>query len=339
MTAGGFAPSDIPPDLPPDLRAALDKVATGVSRKGLAARAAAQSQNYRAGGGSRDIRSRDDALAYAFSRMPATYAAAIAVFNALREVRDLAPRSLIDIGAGPGTAAFAATQAFPSLADIRLVESNTEMRALGTALLAQSERPALRAASYIALPAGAAGAPAADLVTASYVAGEIAPGERATFARMLWRAAAQALVVIEPGTPAGYERVMEVRSLLIAEGAHVAAPCPHDNGCPLTAPDWCHFAQRLPRSRDHLQVKGVEVPFEDEKFSYVALVRTPPGCIDARVLAPPVVTKAAVTTKLCTADGIVHDIAARRDGATYRRAKSWRWGDAVERWDGRDGDA
>jgi ribosomal protein RSM22 (predicted rRNA methylase) len=329
---------NIPPDLAPDLRAALDKIATGVSRKDLATRAAAQSQNYRTGGGSQDIRSRDDALAYAFARMPATYAAAIAVFNALRGVCDLAPRSLLDVGAGPGTAAFAATQAFPSLADIRLIETNAEMQSLGTALLTQSEQPALRAACYGALSVRDADLPAADLVTASYVAGEIAPAERAAFARSLWTASAQALVVIEPGTPAGYQRIMEVRSLLISEGAHVAAPCPHDKTCPLTAPDWCHFAQRLPRSRDHLQVKGVAVPFEDEKFSYVAFVRTPPPRIDARVLAPPVVTKGAVTTKLCTADGIVHDIAARRDGATYRRAKSWRWGDAVERQDEPAGD-
>jgi ribosomal protein RSM22 (predicted rRNA methylase) len=332
-----LASRDLPPDLPPDLRVALDKLATGVSRKDLAARAAAQSQNYRSGGGSQDIRSRDDALAYAFTRMPATYAAAIAVLNALREVCDVAPQSLLDVGAGPGTVVFAAAQAFPSLADIRLIESNAEMRALGLALLAQSEQPALRAASYIALPARNTDLPAADFVTASYVAGEIAPAERTAFARMLWAATAQALVVIEPGTPAGYEHIMEIRSLLIAEGAHVAAPCPHDDACPLAAPDWCHFAQRLPRSRDHLQVKGVAVPFEDEKFSYVVLVRTPPPRIDARVLAPPVVTKGAVTAKLCTADGIIHDIAARRDGAAYRRHKSWRWGDAVERQDERSG--
>jgi ribosomal protein RSM22 (predicted rRNA methylase) len=330
---------DLPPDLPPDLRAALDRLATGVSRKHLAARAAAQSQNYRAGGGSRDIRSRDDALAYAFARMPATFAATVFAFNALREVCDFEPRSLLDVGAGPGTAAFAAAQALPSLADIHLVETNAEMRALGSALLTQSEQPALRAASYGALHGLDAEVPAADLVTACYVVGEIAPGERMAFARMLWRATAQALVVIEPGTPAGYERLMEMRSLLIAEDAHVAAPCPHDKDCPLVAPDWCHFAQRLPRSRDHLQVKGVEVPFEDEKFSYVVLARVPFRRIDARVLAPPVVTKGAVTAKLCTADGIVHDVAARRDGAIYRRHKSWRWGDAVDRRDERPVDA
>jgi ribosomal protein RSM22 (predicted rRNA methylase) len=330
---------DLPPDLPSDLRATLDRLATGVSRKDLAARAAAQSQNYRAGGGSQDIRSRDDALAYAFARMPATYAAAIAVFNALREVCDFAPRSLLDVGAGPSTVAFAAMQAFPSLADIRLVEANAEMRALGAALRAESEQPALRGASYIALPKRDMDVPTADLVTASYVAGEIAPAGRTAFARMLWAATAQALVVIEPGTPAGYARIIEMRSLLIAEGAHVAAPCPHDAACPLTTPDWCHFAQRLPRSRDHLQVKGVAVPFEDEKFSYVALVRIPARRVDARVLAPPVVTKGAVAAKLCTADGIAHDIVARRDAATYRRHKSWRWGEAVNPQDDRSDDA
>ena len=120
--------TDLPPDLPSELRAALDSLATGISRKDLAARAAAQSQNYRAGGGSQAIRSQDDALAYAFTRLPATYAAAIAVFNALREVCDLEPQSLLDIGAGPGTAAFAAAEAFGSLTSIRLVESNAEMR-------------------------------------------------------------------------------------------------------------------------------------------------------------------------------------------------------------------
>jgi ribosomal protein RSM22 (predicted rRNA methylase) len=333
MTSGRVPPFAIPPDLPADVRAALDNLAVGVSRKDLAARAAAQSQNYRTGGGSRDIRTRDDALAYAFARMPATFAAAIAVFNALREVCDLAPRSLLDIGAGPGTAAFAAIQAFPALADIRLVEANPAMRALGNELIAQSQHPALRAASYGALPGRDANGAAADLVTASYVAGEIAPAESTAFASTLWAATAQALVVIEPGTPAGYERIIKLRSLLIAQGAHVAAPCPHDGDCPLSAPDWCHFAKRLPRSRDHLQVKGVAVPFEDEKFSYVVLVRRPPIRIDARVLAPPVVTKSTVTAKLCTADGLVHDVAARRDGATYRRNKSWRWGDAVDRQD------
>jgi ribosomal protein RSM22 (predicted rRNA methylase) len=312
------------------LRAALDRLATGTSRKDLAARAAAQSQNYRAGGGSQAIRSPSDALAYAFTRLPATYAAAIAVFNAVREVCDLEPQSLLDIGAGPGTAAFAAAEAFGTLSDIRLVEANAGMRELGAALMLEASRAALRAASYHGSLATARTAPA-DLVVASYVAGELAPSDLAGFAQALWAATAQALVVIEPGTPAGYGRIMQIRGLLIEAGAHVAAPCPHERDCPLVAPDWCHFAQRLPRSRDHQQVKGAFVPFEDEKFSYVVASRALPRRIDARVLAPPKVTKGAVTSKLCTAEGLVADTAARRDSEAYRRRKSWRWGDGVSR--------
>ena len=93
-----------------------------------------------------------------------------------------------------------------------------------------------------------------------------------------------------------------LRQQLIASGAHVAAPCPHDGACPLAAPDWCHFTQRLPRLRAHMQIKGAELPFEDEKFSYVALTRTPVARRFARVLAQPVVSKVEVSAKLCTAE-------------------------------------
>jgi hypothetical protein len=37
--------------------------------------------------------------------------------------------------------------------------------------------------------------------------------------------------------------------------------------------DWCHFSQRLPRSRDHMLLKDADVPFEDERYSYVVVTR------------------------------------------------------------------
>ncbi len=100
------------------------------------------------------------------------------------------------------------------------------------------------------------------------------PNERA-LAELMWAKTRDTLLVVEPGTPAGYARILALRTQLIASGAHVAAPCPHDDKCPLTAPDWCHFTQRLPRSRAHQQLKGAELAFEDEKFAYVALTRAP----------------------------------------------------------------
>ena len=169
----------------------------------------------------------------------------------------------------------------------------------------------------------------ADLVIASYMIGELADSERRPLAEAMWARTSDTLVIVEPGTPAGYARIMIVREQLIARGAHVAAPCPHDGKCPLTSPDWCHFSQRLPRSQAHKQIKGAELAFEDEKFSYVVLSRAPVATRPARVLAQPVVTKVEVTAKLCTPDGLAIARMPRRDKTAYARARRWRWGDAV----------
>jgi ribosomal protein RSM22 (predicted rRNA methylase) len=78
-----------------------------------------------------------------------------------------------------------------------------------------------------------------------------------------------------------------------------------------------------------MALKGAELPFEDEKFSYVVLTRTPAKRPRGRVLAPPDVGKVAVTAKLCTRDGLVIASAPRRAKADYAAARRWRWGDAV----------
>ena len=195
----------MPGNIPTELQLALERLAAGKPRRELMQRAKAISQSYRSGAPSREtIRSADDALAYAFTRMPATYAATSAVLAAVREAcPDFAPRTLVDAGAGPGSAAFAAAQEFVTLGPSLLIDDNPHLRALGLVLA----------------------------------------------------------------------RIRALRAHLIAQGAHALAPCPHDLPCPIVDPDRCHFAQRLPRSRDHRQVKGAALAFEDEKFSYVALAR------------------------------------------------------------------
>jgi ribosomal protein RSM22 (predicted rRNA methylase) len=172
-------------------------------------------------------------------------------------------------------------------------------------------------------------AQAADFIVASYMIGEIADTKQAELAELLWDRTNDTLLVVEPGTPAGYARIIALRARLVALGAHVAAPCPHDGKCPLQAPDWCHFTQRLPRLRAHKQLKGADLPFEDEKFSYVALTRSPPLQRPARVLAQPVVNKAAISVKICSASGISNAVAPRRDKTSYQRLKKISWGDAV----------
>jgi ribosomal protein RSM22 (predicted rRNA methylase) len=320
-----------PPDLPAELRAALETKLQGLSRTDTAERAALISRTYRDGGNSGAITSAADALAYALARMPATYAAVTASLNALCELRpDFAPKNLLDVGAGPGTASWAAAEAFASLQSFTLFDANAALRALALDLGRDSAR--LCKMTYHRGEAGAAladDAGPADLVVASYMIGEIGDAERSALAELLWSKTRDTLLAVEPGTPAGYARILALRAQLIAAGADVAAPCPHDGTCPLTAPDWCHFTQRLPRLRAHMQIKGAELPFEDEKFSYVALTRTPVARRPARVLAQPVVSKVEVSAKLCGSGGLEIKEVPHRDKTAYARARRWRWGDAV----------
>jgi ribosomal protein RSM22 (predicted rRNA methylase) len=320
------------PDLPAELRAALEAKLNGLSRREAATRAALISKTYRNRGGSGTIRTELDALAYALARMPATYAAITASLNALCEIRpDFAPQDLLDVGAGPGTASWAAAEAFASLKTFALIDANAALRALALDLARGAvrlgdlkyEKGEARAALFEAGPA--------DLVTASYMIGEITERERRPLAEAMWARTRDTLLVVEPGTPAGYARIIALREQLIARGAHVAAPCPHEKNCPLAPPDWCHFSQRLPRSQAHKQIKGAELAFEDEKFSYVALSRAPVATRHpARVLAQPVVTKVEVTAKLCTQDGLAIARVPRRAKADYARARRWRWGETAD---------
>jgi ribosomal protein RSM22 (predicted rRNA methylase) len=316
------------PCLPVDLKAALDAKLEGVSREDMAKRAGLISKTYRQRGNSTAITSQTDALAYALVRMPATYAALSASLNALVALRpDFAPKSLLDVGAGPGTASWATAEAFSSLHRFVLLDNNAALRALALDLAAESAR--LKAITYVRGDAHemVASAEPAELVIASYLIGEIGEAEQRALAERLWTKASDTLLVIEPGTPSGYTRIISVREQLIGCGAHVAAPCPHDGPCPLATPDWCHFTQRLPRLRAHMQAKDVELPFEDEKFSYLVLTRAPLARRFSRVLAQPVASKVEVTAKLCTVDGLEIRKVPRRDRSAYARARRWRWGD------------
>ncbi|HXQ04935.1 MAG TPA: small ribosomal subunit Rsm22 family protein [Bradyrhizobium sp.] len=318
------------PDLPAELKSALDARLQGLSRSEAGERAARISRTYRDGGGSGAIGTEIDALAYALVRMPATYAAVTASLNALGEITpSFAPASLLDVGAGPGTATWAAMEAFSSLRHFTLLDANSALRALALDLRSGSAR--LRDMTYQRGEARTAltDAKAADLVIASYMIGEINDAEGKALAELMWAKTRDTLLVVEPGTPAGYARLIALRAQLIAVGAHVAAPCPHDDRCPLVAPDWCHFTQRLPRSRAHRQLKSAELPYEDEKFAYVALTRAPVARHPARVLAQPDVNKVEVTAKLCTAEGLVIARIPRRAKGDYSAARRWRWGDAV----------
>lgn len=319
--------------LPAFLGAALASKLENVSRAALRGRAQAISDTYRTGGSSSVIRTPDDSLAYALVRMPATYAAVRAALRQTADiVPDFAPRSLLDVGAGPGTASWAAADAWPSLERITLLDSNPRLLDLAQEFRQAPGAPQAGLSAVRGNIVDALGEVSrADVVLASYVLTEIALEAAADTVAALWRLTEKLLVIVEPGTPDGFKRILRYRDVLLAQGAAIVAPCSHEGICPLSTGDrWCHFSARLPRSRDHLLTKSANVPFEDEKFSYLVAGKGF-GDLDRgrRILTTPRVGKAAIALTLCAPQAPADIAIARGDKDAYRAAKRLDWGDAL----------
>ncbi len=327
-------------ELPASLRAGLLAESGAASEERLAQSVGKLIEAYRSGkpASAPILASPVDVAAYAAYRMPATFAA---VRTALEQVRTaypgFSPLSQLDVGGGTGAAAWAAADAFPDLSRITVLDQVAEALELGKRLAARNLPPVdwrrWRAGDPAELPA-------ADLVTISYVLGELPAAAQADLLDRARRAAGL-LLVIEPGTPAGYERVLRARDLLLEHGMTTVAPCPHQHACPLTEVrgDWCHFAARVNRSALHRRLKNAQLGHEDEKFSFVAVAsgpspapeRTAPELLvpDGRVLRHPQFRKGMVTMQLCRAEGTAGPaIVSKKHGDLYRTARDVSWGDA-----------
>lgn len=305
--------------LPHDLRNALERAGDRIGHAAIVEASTRISDAYRAERPPR-LNSPAELWAYAITRTPATYAALVCVFREL----PAAPASLLDLGSGPGASLFAARDVFGEAPRATLVEQNTNWTELAEAI---SLPPA--AWRHVDLRRLEGPLESHDAVLMSYSLNEV--GDSASFlVEQAWGAARRALLILEPGTPAGYRRVLAAREQLLSLGAYILAPCPHSRPCPMTGGNWCHFAVRVERSRLHRLAKGGNLGYEDEKFSYLVAVREPPGAPrHARVVRHPWQEKNLVRLELCTPDGLQTINVARRDGAAHRLARKTSWGD---RW-------
>ena len=316
-------------ELPAGLRRAVDRRAEGADARGMAAIAEGLSARYRAesGAGKRLLTSGAEAVVYSVVRMPATYGAVKSALSAALSRVAQMPRTLLDAGAGTGTASWAA-DALLDLETVTCLEREDAMIEIGRDMMREGSSALQNAAWVKADLASARIGCAADLVIASYVLNELSEPARLSCVERLWGAARGMLLIVEPGTPEGYRQLISARDLLLRKGARVAAPCPHDDPCPLPEGDWCHFSARVARGRLHKRLKDADVPYEDEKYAYMAFVRGDTLPSAPRVLRHPAIEKGRISLTVCAADGI-HALALRKkDGEAYKAARKAEWGDS-----------
>ncbi|MGZ3632747.1 MAG: small ribosomal subunit Rsm22 family protein [Parachlamydiaceae bacterium] len=268
--------------------------------------------------------------AYIVARMPATYSV---IARVLKEIGQRLPHipieSLLDIGAGPGTVMWAAAEAFSGLKEIQLIERDAQLIALGKRLALQA--PVLKTAQWqVRNMEHLSAISPHDLVVLSYSIGELPPAFIPPVVEKCWEFTKQLLVIIEPGTPTGFERIRQIRAQLLSMGAYMAAPCPHALACPMAGGDWCHFSERVERSSLHRRIKQGALGYEDEKYSYLVVAKQPIPCLpDARILRYPLKRSGHVVFSLCTAnEGLKQHTISKRTPELYKETRKLDWGDS-----------
>lgn len=299
--------------LPNDLQEAIDVFLKNTDIQTLEKASLQLSENYRAFKG---LSSYEEHLAYLAARLPATYEV---ILKVLQEIAPLSISSILDMGAGPGTVEWAANEVWknPSLTAI---EYDPVFIELGKKLGSKAEwvEKNLQASSSFTPH---------DLIIFNYSLGELSD---LSLLKKIWPLAGHAVVIVEPGTPKGYDKMLEARQILIDLGGHVWAPCPHSLACPLPEGDWCHFSVRVERRFLHRKAKKAILPYEDEKYSYVIVGKEPSKSAACRLIREPKRRPGHVRLFLCCPDGLEETIVSKKEGAIYKEARKLSWGDTFK---------
>ncbi len=268
-----------------------------------------------------------EAVSYANVRMAATYAALYHVFSDMLfyiKEEDI-PRSMLDVGAGTGSSSWAICELI-NMNDILCLEREDAMMNLGKALMGNDiscdnvkwEKFDISKNKITAKK---------DLVVASYMINELSDEIKDDVICELWNSTNKFLVIVEPGTMMGANNIKRVRKLLLDKGAHIVCPCPCDE-CKIGDDDWCHFTQRISRTKIHKELKDGDVPYEDEKFSYIVLSKVETEKCNLRVMRHPIIEQGKVSITACTKNGI-ENLSYRKKDDDYKIIKKLNCGDAL----------
>ncbi len=292
------------------------------------------------------LRSIEEVYAYIVVRRPATSKSVERVLCHLQELLPhFAPQSLVDIGSGPLTVFQSVLASFEKpLESALFVESHPLFcKVIEDALHALSSPEEKSRYTLVQSDMTLESTyhkirerhDRYDMATMSYSLGEVGQESISSVVKGIL-SISNCIVIIEPGTPRGWKRLMEARDIILEDNDwRLIAPCPHRCTCPFVGTsEWCHETVRVSRSSALKQIKLGSLGYEDEPFSYLIASRnslhdSSTKCY-SRIVHRPQHRSGHSHFTLCTPEGSFSEITvSRKDKELYRMLKKAEWGDIV----------
>lgn len=268
-----------------------------------------------------------EALAYSIMRMPATYSAVTTVLNYIVDITEKTKfNTLLDIGAGTGASTWAASYIL-DIENIKCIERESAMKKLGITLMKNNKN--ITNIEWLDKDILLAELPKADIIIASYVINELKEEDRKKVIEKILNENSELVIIVEPGTPKGFENIKTVQKLALEKEKYIVAPCTSQEVCRLPEDDWCHATVRVERTKIHKTLKNAELAYEDEKFSYIVVANKKYNIPEKRILRHPIIEKGKITLKICNKGNIETKIITKKDKEIYKTAKKKKCGDII----------
>lgn len=272
----------------------------------------------------------NEVIGYLLGRMGETSVIIDAVLEKLNNVTSFSNHvdSVLDLGSGTGSVLWAIENYIPN-ANVVAVEKEKQMIKYSKIL---SSNLSLNI-DYVhenVLSKKIEELKNADLVIESFMLNELTEDDSIKVLNLMGRKAAKYIVLVEPGTPKSYEKMMKFREYLLSKGLNLVLPCPHSGKCGLEN-DYCNFSVRVPRSKLVRQVKSGALNYEDEKYFYLIFSKEKQAKnYNSTILRRPIYRKGCVDLKLCGSDSqIKSKTITKSDKQNYKVAKDYKHGDNI----------
>ncbi|PRP84565.1 hypothetical protein PROFUN_05900 [Planoprotostelium fungivorum] len=301
---------------------------------------------------------REKALAYAAHRMPGVYGCTYRVFNEVKAfLPDFQPKTMLDFGSGPGTAIWSAREVFSEdcIKKVVAIEPSSGMLDLAestTVPLTKENKIEIEWKRF--LFKGDKGFAKHDLVVASYVMSEMKDNkERRDAVKNLWDSTEPGgvLVIMEPGTPIGFDIIRDIRDFLLTRREINTWPNIILPVRTVLTPQ-CTHSSSVPTRVERISLsKGIKLGatqnYEDEKFSYLVVKKCygakteeevdakhtlnhpEPGMKWSKIVRPPIKKGGHILVDLCTPTGKLNReiVSKSLSNDIFLNARHARWGD------------
>ncbi|TYZ57317.1 hypothetical protein PybrP1_008031 [[Pythium] brassicae (nom. inval.)] len=287
-----------------------------------------------------------ETMAYLAFEIDGVYACA---HHALRQLQqqhpNFAPESVLDFGAGPGTASWVAKEFYDASATrYRVVEPSQSMVDAAEVVLEGFPGLSVRR-GLVEMRREIETGVKYDLIMANYVLSEITSDyERVAVMSALWELLSDkgCLVLVDRGSSWGSHQVRSARQFILdsvaeeeGESVKIIAPCVHHFECPAAGSTWCHFVQRSPQVQRPREATPKRWNGQKgSKFSYVIMEKNGAEDADpkrryARMIRNPLLATRHVHLDLCTPEGELERRSVTKGKhlrEVYRASRKAQWG-------------